>query len=229
MAKKLVIIAIVLLVLVGCGLWSPWQQWNISLGSVFGVDKPKDFARLQVSALEGEIKILVDGEEKGKVGPDGSPFVIEDIEPGKRTVRLERQADSPAEYLVFERVLDFSTEVDTVVAYELGPNSYFSAGHIITATKNYISASTKLNLVSVPIGAEVSLNGLNLGLTPLSNLELDISEVSKLSLRKAGYEDMEVSLLPENAEDRKQLKGYDINVEADLFLLPITLETITKP
>jgi hypothetical protein len=52
-------------------------------------------------------------------------------------------------------------------------------------------------------------------------VSLDRSTVHKLKLEKKGYEPQEISLLPEDETARGNLKGYDINVDANLFLIPI--------
>lgn len=223
MAKKLLVLIIFIVLTLLCALWSPWNYWDISIAQLAGVQKPPEFARLQVSSLAGEVEIYVDDESYGSVGPEGSPFLIEDIKPGKRLVRLERRGDG--KYINLERLIDFYTEVDTVIAYELGPNTQFSEGHFITAFKNAVNRDkVKLNVFSEPNGSTVFLDGKELGKTPLENIELDITKVHQLQLKKDGYEPQSVSLLPGDEEDRKSLKGFDINVEARLFLLPLRVD-----
>lgn len=225
MLKKVLIIISCLLILILCALWSPWKSLNISLGSILGIEPPQTFARLQLSSLGGELEVSIDGEKKGSVGPEGSPFLIEDIQPGRRVVKLSRVASGNAEYAVLERVLDFSAEVDTVIAYEIGPNQNFSEGHIITAKKNFLAPNdTVLSVETQPDEVEILLNGNSIGMSSLSGIKLNLEGENKLVLRKPGYEEMQISLLPEDTAARNKLIGYEILVEANLFLLPIRIE-----
>jgi hypothetical protein len=172
--------------------------------------------------LAGEVEIYIDGEKRGAVGPEGSPLGIEDIKPGQRTVKLMRKGTNANTYITFERLLQFYEDIDTVIAYELGPKEDFSEGHVITAYKSYVNDSqTKLNVTTKPTEVKVSLDGQDIGRSPLNGIQLDISKVHKLKFEKQGYEDVEINLLPEDAKARDKLKGYDINVEVNLFLIPI--------
>lgn len=225
MFKKILILVSCLLILTFCALWSPWKSLNISLGSIFGIEPQTDFAQLYLSSLGGELEVSVDGEKKGSVGPEGSPFLIEDIEPGRRVVKLARVPNGNAEYISIEKVLDFSSDVDTVIAYEIGPSLNFSEGHIITARKNFLSPNaTTLNVVTQPNEVEVLLNGNSLGQSPVNNVSLNLGGENRLLLRKPGYEEMQITLLTEDAAEREKLVGYEIFVEANLFLLPIRVE-----
>jgi hypothetical protein len=175
-----------------------------------------------VSSLAGEIEITLDGEKKGSVGPEGSPFLIEDISPGKKLLTLTRVADDTDSYISIERLINFDPKVDTVIAYELGPTEEFSEGHIITAFKSYINKDkTKLNITSNVKGVDVYFDSRNIGQTPLNSIDLNINTVHKLKFEKKGYETLEISLLPEEEEERMKLAGYDINLEVNLFLIPI--------
>ncbi len=123
MLKKFVIVIIVVVLAVICAVAAPWQNWDISIFSFLGVAPPTKLARLQVTSLAGEIEILVDGQTKGSVGPEGSPFIIEDIEPGQRLVKLIRLTETTGAYTSFERLLNFNQDIDTVIDYELGPTT----------------------------------------------------------------------------------------------------------
>jgi hypothetical protein len=225
MGKKLTFLIALIVLTFACALWSPWYYWQFSLADLIGVERPPEFARLQVTSIAGEVEIFVDDESRGTVGPEGSPFVIEDVKPGKRLIRLERISDSPGVYIEFERLIEFYPELDTVIAYELGPSTEFSEGHLISAFENVVNRErTKLNVYTEQEGVTVSLDGREIGTTPINSIELDTSTVHRLSLEKRGYETLEISLLPEDDEQRERLKGFDINVEANLFLLPLRVE-----
>jgi len=222
MWKKLLTITIIIIALLGCAVWSPWKSIGLDWYKLVGLEAPVKFARLQITSLAGELEIYVDGESKGSVGPEGSPFLVEDITPGQRLVKLVRRSDNAKNYIQFERLVNFSSDVDTVIAYELGPNQEFSEGHIITAFKNY--ANQDLTRLNVTMGQEdvlVTLDNNSIGKAPIQSLPLDNSSVHKLKLEKAGYEPLEISLLPQDEADRRKLTGYDITVEAFLFLQPL--------
>lgn len=205
-----------------CALVAPWQYLEHSPLELLGIKHPEKFARLQVTALAGDVQIWVDDELKGSVGPEGSPLLIEDIAPGQRLVKLIRKSENEKHYIRFERLTNFSADIDTVIAYELGPTNDFSGGHVISAFKNYADPNgTKLNITTVPGGAKVILNNKELGNAPLSGITLDTSVVNRLKLELLGYESIEMNLLSDDATQREKLKGYEINVEANLFLLPL--------
>jgi hypothetical protein len=225
MLKKIALIVVFVIITLSCALWSPWQYWNFSIAELVGVEKPREFGRLQVSSLAGEVEIFVDNESRGTVGPEGSPFLIEDVEPGKRLIRLERVSDHSEAYINFERLIEFYKGTDVVVAYELGPNEEFSEGNLISAFKNVVNGDkAKLNVYTKPEKVRVTLDGSFIGETPIEAKDLDLNGVHKLKLEKTGYEPQEISLLPEEEEGRANLKGFDLNVEANLFLIPIRTE-----
>jgi hypothetical protein len=225
MQKRFIFIACLLLALVIVGVWAPWRNWNFDLAQILGAKRPEKFATLQVSSISGEVTIYIDGEERGSVGPEGSPFMIEDVKPGQRLVKLVRVSDDQRNYINFERLLQFTENNDTVIAYELGPTEEFSAGHVISAYKSYANDNkTKLSVKTTPDNVKVSLNDKELGNSPQDSIELNLNEVQTLKLSKAGYEDMVINLLPQSQQDRDNLKGYDIVVEANLFLKPIEVE-----
>jgi hypothetical protein len=225
MGKKVIIIIFFVILTLVCAIWSPWQYWDISIAQLVGVEDPPEFARLQVSSLAGEIEIFIDDESQGTVGPEGSPFIIEDVKPGKRLLKLERVSENQDAYIKFERLIEFFNEVDVVIAYELGPNEDFSEGSFISAFKNVVNRdSTKLNIYTEPSEVRINLDGRYIGESPIEGVDLDLAGVHELKLDKKGYEPQTISLLPEDEENRSKLKGFDINVEANLFLIPIRIE-----
>ncbi len=224
MLKKFVVVIIIVVLAVICAVAAPWQNWNITIFSFLGLAPPTQLARLQVTSLAGELEILVDGQTKGSVGPEGSPFIIEDIEPGQRLVKLVRVSETDGAYTAFERLLNFNQDIDTVIAYELGPTEEFSEGTVITAFRSFSNDQrTTLNIETSPGDVKASLNGQDIGLTNLEGIEIDISNIARIKLEKQGYETIELNLLPEDSAQREKLKGYEIQLEANLFLIPIRI------
>ena len=214
-----------IVLIIACALWSPWQYLHFNPLSIFGINPPAKLARLEVSSLAGEIEITIDGEKKGSVGPEGSPFLIEDVNPGQRLVKLVRKSSNTHSYITFEKLLNFASDIDTVIAYELGPTVEFSQGHVITAYKSYIHpTTTDLNITTMPPNTEAFLDGQDIGATPLTNISLDLKSVHTLKLTKTGYETVQINILPNTPDGRAKLLGYEINVNTDLFLIPIRVD-----
>jgi hypothetical protein len=136
---------------------------------------------------------------------------------------------SDSNYISLERMLNFTSESNTVIAYELGPNQQFSKGQTITAFRSYTNQdSTSLNVDTTPEGTRVYLDDVLIGETPINGYDLDINRTHNLRLEKKGYEDLEMRLLPDEQEARDKLVGYDMLVEASLFLIPIEVNTINQ-
>lgn len=210
-----------------CAIWSPWTNWDSTVRNVLGIETQVELARLQVSSLAGEVEIYVDDELRGSVGPEGSPFLIEDIEPGQRSVRLVRTSETSGSYIDFNSRLNFSPEIDTVIAYELGPTEQFSEGHIITAYDNFLEdTGARLSVRTEPAGASITLDGQPLGSAPVENYALSLDRPHEMRLTKEGYEELVITLLPQEQEARDQLEGFDIAVEARLFLIPLDLDFV---
>ncbi|MFW5702937.1 MAG: PEGA domain-containing protein [Candidatus Dojkabacteria bacterium] len=224
MLRKFGVVLSMVLISVLCAVWSPWHYWNISLPKIFGVEAPVALARVQVSSLGGELQVYINGEERGIIGPESSPFTIEDAKPGQNTIRLTRSSEVEGAYVEYEQVIELYEEVETVIAYELGPTYNFSQGHVISAFRNAaIGDKTMLNVYSEPTGVAVKLGEERIGTTPLENIEVDRSSAQTLTLEKRGYEPQTISILPSEENQREKLKGFDINVDANMFLIPIEL------
>lgn len=214
----------IFLILVGflCAVWSPWNNWDINLSVIFGVQPPPEVAGLQVTSLAGEMIVKVDGENKGTVSPESSPLAIPGIKPGEHEISLQRKSSVNKAYWEFNRLLEFHSGVDIVVAYELGPTQKFSEGHIIKPTpSSRRDDTTLLNITTSPPNSQVQLDGASIGDSPVESYELGINDQHKLAINKDGYDTQEFVLLPDTQVDRDKLNGYDINVEANLFLQPL--------
>ncbi len=224
MLKKTALIILLVIVLILCALLSPWRNFNFDFSSIFGFNSQPEFSTLLVSSYSGELQIYVDSELRGSVGPEGSPFEIEDVIPGVRLIELVRVSDSGI-YSKFQQEVNFMPRITTVIAYELGPTDAFSAGHIITPNLNFTNqGATNLN-ISGQEEVNVTLNSALLGTTPIQSVSINPTTTNAIKLEKEGYETMNIVIAvggegasSENAQD---LRNVDININAKLFLKPL--------
>ncbi len=216
--------AIILLILIAflCALWSPWNGLNIALPQLLGIAPKQQIGGLQVSSLAGELQVFVDGNSAGKVDPASSPLVVPAIDPGQHQVKLVRTADVAGTYANFDRLVTFESGVDVVISFELGPTAEFSEGHVIYATRKLDdSQDVLLSLKTNTSGAKVQVDDISVGDSPIAGYKLSLDKQHKVTISKTGYDTQEFTLLPQAQSDRDKLNGYNVNVDADLFLQPI--------
>jgi hypothetical protein len=224
MLKKLIIGIIVVVALIGLAVWSPWYAWNINFYKIFGIENVDKLSSLKIKSLSGEVEIYVDNEFQGSVTDNEDFADIGSLNPGNHDIKLKKK--SSGEYYVFERSILFESGVETVIAYDLGPNEKFSEGHIFYAKKNYANdGKPQLTIYTVPDMTKVFVDGIFIGETPLRGVDVDINSQHKIKLQKAGYDDLEFTILPESIDARKKLQGFDLMLEAKLFLQPIKIVT----
>lgn len=217
--KYVLLLAIIGLVL---AIWSPWNSWNISLAQLFGIEPPPEAAGLAVSSLAGTIQIEIDNVRVGEVSPQNSPLVIPGIAPGERRVKLLRSSDVPGAFVEYSRLLNFVSDVDVVISYELGPTDDFSEGHVIFVTENRDNSGlTYLNINTEPSTALVALDGVSIGSSPIVLYPISLDRQHVLTVTANGYETQEFRILPASQEDRDKIRGYNINADVRLFLQPL--------
>ena len=227
MFKKIFTGLLILAFLVVLAIWSPWEQWNISIFKIIGVDTSEEFASLKVKALEGEVDVYIDNELKGSAAAVDADFAeITPISKGEHTVTLKRKSAS-AKYYELTRKINFEPGIDVVIAYDLGPSEYFSEGHILYARKNFTNENNpRLNVASVPEGVAVSIDGVAVGTAPLKDIQLDLNGQHKVKFTKTGYEPLEITILPEKQDGRDKLKGLTLTLEVTLFAQPIKVNNL---
>jgi hypothetical protein len=228
MFKKILTTIAVIIGLILLAIWSPWQNWHINFLQLIGVDTAEDFATLKIKSLAGELEIYVDDELKGTANAADSDFAeITPISVGEHTVTLKRKEASD-KYYVMTKKINFEPGVDVVIAYDLGPNEYFSEGHILYSRKNY-TADNKvlLDISTTPVGCQIYLDNNLIGTAPLNDIELDITAQHKLKFVQTGYDSLEITILPESQNDRNKLLGLTLDLEVNLFAQPIKITTTT--
>ncbi len=200
MGKKTLIITIVAAVLVlGGGVFAYIK--------FFGGLGPKHGA-LSVTTQYGQASVFVDDALVGT-----TPYYSETIKPGKRTVELRGDR---SEYTVS---LDLERGTQAVLKRDLGVDSVFSSGQNIWLERVKKGNET-LAVLSDPEGALVRIDGVEVGVTPLTRDYSDkVTEGEiefDLEIDLPGYETQRVGI--------KLPPGYRVNVTADLFLVPMSAE-----
>src|SRR3990170_1480448 len=137
MIKRFLLIIIIIISLIGLGIWSPWQNWKLDLPSILGIESKERFGSLKVKSLAGEIDVFLDGEFKDTASDDEEFLEIVPVSVGEHTIRMVRR-DEP-EFPEVIRKLNFEAGADVIIGYEMGPSEHFSEGHIFYARKSYES------------------------------------------------------------------------------------------
>lgn len=226
MFKKILGVLILIIGLIVLAFWSPWTNWNIDVLQLIGIDTKKDFASLKVKSLSGEVEIYIDNELQGTANAQDTDFSeITPVMVGEHLISLKRKGADNKSYVMTKK-LNFEPGVDVVIAYDLGPNEYFSEGHILYSRKNYsLQNDVLLNITMNPQAAEIYLDGTLIGTAPLNNIELDNSKQHKLKFVKTGYDPLEITILPEKQDARDKLLGLTLDLEVNLFAQPIKVTT----
>lgn len=211
------------MIAIACAVWSPWNYISFYPLQLLGVEPLPEIGGLVVNSLAGTIAVSVDGTPVGKA-VENNPLLLPDIEPGERLVTLVRESNIPNAYWEYSKLIKFESGVDAVLSYELGPTEAFSAGHLIYAVRDpNRAANTFLNLTALPGDATVEINGISIGTTPVIAYTLKLDNQVTVKVSKDGYEAQEFKLFPEEQADRMRLQGFDLNVDVNLFLQPITV------
>jgi len=222
--KRNLVIAIILLLLLG--IWSPWDRWDFSLLGLLGFKSDADVSSLQVVNMAGRVQVYVDDEtQDGWVvdAEEDEPLFIPAIASGDHQVKLVRLTETEgALYAELNKLIYFAPGLAVTISYELGPSSEFSGGHIIYAKSSLDgTGNTYLSVRSDQDDLGISLDGGDDEDTPLTRKLLDISMQHNLKITKEGYETQEFTILPADDIERQKLIGFELVVDADLFLRPI--------
>lgn len=221
--KNFIKILIVLLICSLLGLWSPWLKINVSLADIFGVEEPDKISGLQVYSFSGEMEVFLDGESQGTVTPESSPFIVDAVTPGEKSVGLKRVTEIPGAYWEFSKVITFEENIDVVLSYILGPEEEFSEGNIVsTVARTDEDYNLKVNL-NVE-GVELYLDNIEYivdGTEFRETISLDKQHTIKIT--KQGMEEIEFLILPEDQQSRDQFANYIINVDVQLMYQPVSI------
>jgi len=227
MLKKVTLLVVISLLCTLLALWSPWLYWNIDVRNLFGIRKPESISGLQVFSLGGELNIQIDGKDVGSVTPEKSPFFYDTVTPGERMVSISRKSDSPNQFWTFSKLITFEEGNTVVSSYFIGPSQEFSEGHFIFATKKTdLNAQSKLNVTLNTEDAQIQVESIAVDKFTKNKYttDIDLNSQKKIRIFKPGYETLEFTILPDKQEDRDKLRNYDLNLEAQLMVLPVNVE-----
>ncbi|MDD3647360.1 MAG: PEGA domain-containing protein [Candidatus Dojkabacteria bacterium] len=218
--KKIGLCLLVVVIAVVLAILLPWENIGELKNKLTG--GAADYASLKVYSLGGDMKVFVDGAEKGTVLSDTTYLEIFPIEVGKHEVKLVRIASNDIFYEEFLETISFEKGFDTVISWELGPTEESTSGWILYARRNVSAVDdVKLNVESDPKGAQIKLDGGEASYSPLVNFALSHDKQHNLIISEEGYQTMELPILPEDEEERNLLRGYDLFLDIDLYKLPI--------
>lgn len=227
MLKKVTLLIVISLLCTLLALWSPWLYFNFDFRNLFGIRKPDSIAGLQVFSLGGELEIQIDGKEIGTVTPEKSPFFYDTVTPGERMVSISRKSDIPNQFWTFSKLITFEEGNTVASSYFIGPSQEFSEGHFIFATrKTDANAQSKLNITLNTEDAQIQVDSIEVANFTKNKYttDIDLNGQKKIRIFKPGYETLEFTILPESQDERDKLRNYDLNLEAQLMILPVTVE-----
>ena len=72
--KKVIIGFIIIILLIVLAIFSPWKNLDFSAENLLGVKDTTNISSLEVTSLNGEITISIDGIEKGHVSSKDTKF-----------------------------------------------------------------------------------------------------------------------------------------------------------
>ncbi|MEO6729308.1 MAG: hypothetical protein ABIM99_05270 [Candidatus Dojkabacteria bacterium] len=227
MFKKVTLLIVISLLCTLLALWSPWLYWNIDARNLFGIRKPDSISGLQVFSLGGELNIQIDGKDVGSVTPEKSPFFYDTVTPGERMVSISRKSEDPNQFWTFSKLITFEEGNTVASSYFIGPSQEFSEGHFIFATKKTdLNSQSKLNVSLNTDNAQIQVESIAVDKFNGNkySTDIDLNSQKKVRIFKSGYETLEFTILPESQEDRDKLRNYDLNLEAQLMVLPVNVE-----
>lgn len=174
-----------------------------------------------VTASNAQLLVQTEGSSavvtlNGK--PVGStPHTSDRLRPGDYTIKLTSEIEAsssaasttsakPKTFKVsWESNVKLTAGTQTVINRNFGPSDVFSAGEVLTLDKG-----SGLNLVTTPEGANITIEGKEVGKSPLS-LEEKGKKVVKIS--QEGYFSRELTI---NIQD-----GYRLTISVNLALNPL--------
>ncbi len=129
--------------------------------------------------------VFIDGEQVGRTPYEGVKT------PGEVTIKL--LPDSFEKPLSpYETKVTLTAEVQTVIKREFGETEDLSSGAIVSFEK-VGSREVSISVVSIPDGAEVSLNGQVRGFTPFKTSSINDGN-HQLSLSALGFNDYQLNV-----------------------------------
>mgnify|MGYP001045016209 CR=1 FL=1 len=204
--KKLlptIIGVITLVVLAGAiAFFQPWKRF---------LDTPllSPGTALTVNLMRGKAEVYLDDKKVGE-----TPFSSEDLEPGDHTLELRRMSEEQDFYITISKQVHLEPNTRTLIEAEIGPDEQFSSYNVIYYRKR-TSAEASVYVKTTPSKAEVTVDDLNFGDSPVSNDTLSPGK-HEIVVSKEGYQDEQATFIVR--------EGYTLIAEFDLMAKPIDLE-----
>ncbi len=206
---------IIILGLVGAIL-APWGGLSSIKDSLFG--RSSDMSSLKVYSLGGNMKVFIDGKDRGTVSQEDTYLEVFPITIGDHEVKLVREESGQDFYPEFKREIYFENGFDTVISYEIGPTDDSSSGWLLYA-KASDGGDEKAHL-HMSSGAEdltVEIDNTKVKDLPGETYELSLEKQHSVKVSSKGYQTLKFLILPEDEEGRNALKGYDLYLDVNLY------------
>lgn len=186
----LVIISILVLIL----------RFSSLIVDVLGI---KQRSGVSITTSPADATVYLNNREVGK-----TPHEVKDLEVGEYIVRLEKDQD------LWQGSVRLNSGTVTIVNRDLANDQPSSAGEVLTLTKGQ-----GLTLISNPKGAKVTIDGKEVGVTPL---DIDSEEGEHtIFVEHSNYIKRSIRVyLPE---------GFNLAIVSDLALSEADLSTIATP
>jgi PEGA domain len=150
--------------------------------------KPAEQAVIIVEASHAGFPVLIDGKEVGF-----TPLRNWPLPPGKHEIAVKRS--SPESWLDF----DWTEACSLQAGDTLKLVAHFSKGYSLNST---------------PFGAEVFVNGVLQGSTPMV-LRVPESEVANVEIRKAGYQSAQLQIGQTNEAGQPETRLYAVTLQPE--------------
>lgn len=163
------------------------------------LDLIKGKSKITVSVLEGTADVYLGDTKLGT-----TPYQSADIKPGNNKVTIK---NSLREY---ETNIEFLPNSEVVLNRDLGISDIYSSGQNFWLEKS--ESGTVLSIISQPSDAAIFIDNTEVGKTPYSTNTLSKGDYD-LRVELPGYETQTARIKIE--------KGYNLNVSADLYPIPV--------
>ncbi len=164
---------------------------------------------LTVNSLNGKSEVFLDGKKVGE-----TPYSSEQLSPGDHEIEVRRISNNDSFYQPIQRTIHLELGTRTFLEVEVGPSEQFSSMKLVYYRKSSIE-EPGMYISSAPSGAEVLLDGVSYGKTPVTsnNIEAGRHDVA-ISLQ--GYLTSETTVIARS--------GYTLIMEFSLMTQPIDLQ-----
>ena len=217
--RKVLFVLVFILIIILIAVFLPWNNVSRFKDKILG--ERSNAASLKVYSLGGDMSLYIDGEKRGDVLSKSSYLEVFPIEEGDHLVQLVREGSEENFYVEFKEIIWFEKGFDTVVSWEVGPSEELSSGWILYAKKlNKNDTYAYLNINCESANCKCKLNDQE-DVKIDSKIQLDKSNQYTIEASADGYQNLVVSIFPEDPEEREKLTGYDLFLEVNLFKIPI--------